>query len=271
MKGSWNLHNTLPKDMEFFVMLSSVVGIIGNRGQGNYASGNTYQDALAKHRRSQGLTAVTLDLGNVLSVGWAAENWQTVNKDSIFALAQVSTREDQLQSIIEYNIDPRNSTPAESRCQVICGLATSAHYARQGIAEHSFLQDPLFTQLRTMTETTVRSLDENSSLAIQSQLRSANTKEEAIAAVISSILKRLSKSMSTPIDDLDPSKPIHHYGVDSLVAMEFRNWFARDMSADLPVVEIMGPGSIASLSEKVVSLSKCVSVAVSMNGDGQDI
>ncbi len=34
-----NLHNHLPKDLDFFVCMSSLVGVIGNRSQGNYAAG----------------------------------------------------------------------------------------------------------------------------------------------------------------------------------------------------------------------------------------
>ena len=39
VQGSWNLHHLLPKDMDFFILLSSSAGIAGSRGQGNYAAG----------------------------------------------------------------------------------------------------------------------------------------------------------------------------------------------------------------------------------------
>jgi len=74
VQGSWNLHEALPSNMDFFVLLSSATGILGNRSQANYASGNTYQDALAKHRVSKGLPATSIDLGSILSVGYVAEN-----------------------------------------------------------------------------------------------------------------------------------------------------------------------------------------------------
>jgi hypothetical protein len=74
VQGSWNLHEFLPKDMEFFLSISSLTGIFGNRGQANYAAGNTYQDGLARYRKSIGLQASTVDLGSVLSVGFVAEN-----------------------------------------------------------------------------------------------------------------------------------------------------------------------------------------------------
>ena len=267
--GSWNLHKLLPKDMDFFIMLSSVCGIIGNRGQANYAAGNTYQDALALHRVSQGLPAVSLDLGNILSVGYIAENWQTVNKNTIFSLAQSAIKEDELLSIIQYHADPRNDTRSALRSQVATGLPTSVVYARQGIAEQSFMRDPLFTQLRSMAESIAGASEGASSFSVGSALRSANTKTDAIKIIVESILKRLSSTMSIPLEDVSPQMPVHHYGVDSLVAMEFRNWFAKDMAADIPVLEIMGPGSISALSEKIVLVSKVVRAEALANGHGQ--
>jgi NAD(P)-dependent dehydrogenase (short-subunit alcohol dehydrogenase family) len=61
VQGTWNLHQaSLPEPcakegLDFFVMLASISGSVGNRGQANYAAGNSYQDALAKYRRSLGL------------------------------------------------------------------------------------------------------------------------------------------------------------------------------------------------------------------------
>lgn len=69
MQGSWNLHELLPKDLDFFVLLSSSAGVIGARGQANYNAGNGFQDALAQHRQSRGLAAVALDLGPILGAG----------------------------------------------------------------------------------------------------------------------------------------------------------------------------------------------------------
>lgn len=38
-QGSWNLHEHLPKDMDFFLCLSSAAGVAGSMGQGNYGAG----------------------------------------------------------------------------------------------------------------------------------------------------------------------------------------------------------------------------------------
>lgn len=71
--GSWNLHTLLPSGMDFFVLLSSLAGVGGSHGQSNYAAGNTYQDALALHRTSQGEKAMSMDLGKILRMGYVAE------------------------------------------------------------------------------------------------------------------------------------------------------------------------------------------------------
>src|SRR5258707_573548 len=63
VRGGWLLHSLL-KDypLDFFLLFSSTGSVIASLGQGNYAAANAFLDALAHHRRSLGLPA--------LSIGW---------------------------------------------------------------------------------------------------------------------------------------------------------------------------------------------------------
>ncbi|KAK2036507.1 beta-ketoacyl synthase domain-containing protein [Colletotrichum somersetense] len=262
VQGTWNLHKHLPADMDFFVMLGSVAGLVGNRGQSNYAAGNTFQDALAIYRRARGLAATCIDLCNVMSVGFVAENQETLNKNPLFFYAHDGIREDEFLSLVEFHLDAARAG-RQGHPQIGVGLAPLSVFKERGLPEPTFIKSPLFRQLRSAgggsgATAADAASDQSGAVSVTRALKSAQSPEAAAEIICDALVKRISRTMRIPEPDIDVGKPIHVYGVDSLVAMEIRNYLTSECGSAVSVLEIMGNKSIEVLSREIAKGSKFV-------------
>jgi myxalamid-type polyketide synthase MxaB len=74
VNGAWMLHElSMNRDLDMFILFSSVAAVFGNRGQSNYASGNAFLDGLAHYRRSLGLAATSVNWGPWGAAGMATD------------------------------------------------------------------------------------------------------------------------------------------------------------------------------------------------------
>ncbi|MFE4022777.1 type I polyketide synthase [Streptomyces sp. NPDC059101] len=72
-RGAWNLHAlTLDEQLDFFVLFSSVSGLLGTPGQATYAAANAFLDGLAAFRRGLGATALAVQWGSWADTGMSA-------------------------------------------------------------------------------------------------------------------------------------------------------------------------------------------------------
>jgi NAD(P)-dependent dehydrogenase (short-subunit alcohol dehydrogenase family)/acyl carrier protein len=84
VQGAWNLHNqTLDSPLDFFVLFSSISSVLGTTGQGAYAAGNSFLDALAAYRRALGRHGLSINWGPWADVGMAASRAQDFARQGV--------------------------------------------------------------------------------------------------------------------------------------------------------------------------------------------
>lgn len=253
--GSWNLHTLLPRDLDFFIMLSSASGILGLPGQSNYAAGNTYMDALARHRVALGERAVSLDLGVMIDDGLLSQNPDLMNRVLAYGALQPISRE-QCFAVLDYYCDPALPILTPPHSQSIIGVGTGAGPGLESIA---LARQPIFRHLHSNSEDFIFSdhADSEHKTDFKQLFSAAASLADAAAVVSQSLIEKLSKTLSTLRQgDVDMDKPLTAYGVDSLLAVELRSWIAKEFLADVAVFEISGGSTFPSVSLLVAARSK---------------
>lgn len=87
-------------------------------------------------------------------------------------------------------------------------------------------------------------------------LSEARSLEEAAASVGKAQAAKLSSTLTIEKSELVENKPLHQYGVDSLVVVELRNWFAKEVQANIATFDIIGRATAASLAQEAASRSR---------------
>lgn len=253
VQGSWNLHQQLPSGMDFFVMLSSVAGVVGTKGQSNYAAGNTFQDALARHRIGLGEKATSLDLGVIGFTGAVVEDAKLAEKFLKHSPFIVIT-EMEMHALLDMYCDPHAGPYTASTCQTVVRLAPRMERINNEI--EAWIGKPLFRRLLPQNGPGASTTSSADSANVAAMLGEAQSLAEASAAVIQALTAKLSKALSIAIPELDANKPLHQYGVDSLVAVELRSWLTKEVQADIAVFDILGSSTISSVGQLATSKSK---------------
>ncbi|HEX8847781.1 MAG TPA: type I polyketide synthase [Pyrinomonadaceae bacterium] len=241
--GSWLLHSLLSQEsLDFLILFSSAASLLGSPGQANYAAANSFLDALAQQRRAQGLHALSINWGAWAEVGLAASaerggrlaqrGFQSIApREGLEALAQL-VRQDTAQAGV---------------------IPVDWSLVREFNPEIAAL--PLFSQVAFVEDETAEQITRanvKSSLTRELLLASElPERERLLDDYLRELLARVLRIAQTAID---PLKPINTMGLDSLMAIEFKNALETNLGILLPMVSIMQGPSISQLVRQVLDL-----------------
>ncbi|PHH71414.1 hypothetical protein CDD80_5297 [Ophiocordyceps camponoti-rufipedis] len=248
-RGSLNLAQAKPSSQHIF--LSSAAGVIGSRGQANYAAANGFQDALA---RSLG-RAVAVDLGPVLGAGMLAGGRAEAEATlaSLRASGFYAIRHADFLRIVAWAFVGR--TPA----QLVVGVGTGGlmrqnrpadpYWSRTAIYQHLNLVDvPATDLISSSSSTSSPSTSTPTSTTPTNLTTHCPDIPSATQLVSSSLITMLAQAMTMLPEELDAGRPPSAYGVDSLVAVGVRSFLLACFGVEVSVFEVLGGMTIDELA-----------------------
>jgi len=87
-------------------------------------------------------------------------------------------------------------------------------------------------------------------------LSAATDIEDAAKIVTEGVTYKLAKALRVDADSMNIKKPLHQYGVDSMLAIELRNWFAKMCKANVAVFDVVGARSFEEVGARVARSSE---------------
>lgn len=257
VKGTWNLHNVSMSanvDLDFFVLFSSVSGVFGLPGQINYASANTFLDAFAQYRLGLGLPACSIDIGTVEGVGFVAENESVKQKLKNGGRLDGTVSETELFKAVEAAIlwtQSRMSSQSLSNFCIGIRSVASMNSPRNRSILKKDVRMAVFYNSEEADAASVSDSSDNLKFFIAAAKSDAIIlrQPESIQLLAVGIGKQVFGLLLKPGENLQTSCSLADLGMDSLVAIELRQWWKKTFEFDISVLEMMGMGTLDALGE----------------------
>lgn len=264
MDGTINLHNALINNtLDFFLEFSSIASHTGTATQANYCSANAFLDFFGRYRESLGLPVTALGIGMVLEVGHAAEN--PIVEEALSRNGVHSIYEHEFHQMLEVTLRPQ---PAKveglydpyTRAHLLTGFEPGK---LKDLWDRGFgggtlwKSDPrlkmIFMAVNNEKGRTVTGTGAGGAKAGVFSRLGDKRGADAIAFFEGVVSEQLSRLLLIPMEQLDVSKSLVNFGVDSMIDAELRNWLYRDLRTEVSFVEIRAATtSIRSLAVRVV-------------------
>lgn len=253
VQGAQNLNECFTDlPLDFFLMTSSVSGILGTPAQSNYAAANSYLDALAHHRRIQGRKATSVVLPMILGVGVVAENFGI--EESLKRKGMYGIEEEELLESFEAAIKAEEyDGPAD---HVVAGLDPKR--LRKAMddsgAEDSFwMGDERFSLLTNTMSAGSSDSAQGAGESVISLIKAAATPAEAVNIVNDHFCAKISRLLLVEMEDFDvDGKSVASYGLDSMIGAELRTWIFKEYQLDIPFQQLLAPSLTISAFSKIV-------------------
>jgi myxalamid-type polyketide synthase MxaE and MxaD len=238
VSGAWLLHRlSRNADLDFFVMFSSLGAVLGQTGQGNYSAANAFLDALAHYRLGLGLPAT--------SINWAG--WREAGLGAASAGARRTIQNLDAEGIASYTtaqgLDVLGRVLADAPAQAVVMPMSRSRFRHS----HWATSDPkLFSKILGAVRETTSAV---STPRAQFRVRLLEADPSERRGIFEQFLaEQLAQVLRLPVSRVDPSRPMGSLGLESLMALEFRNRLEAQLDLKLSATIVWNHPTVVALA-----------------------
>jgi NADPH:quinone reductase-like Zn-dependent oxidoreductase/aryl carrier-like protein len=241
--GAWILHSlTQDRNLDFFIMFSSIASIYGSAGQTNYAAANAFLDAFSHYRRSKGLAGTTVNWGVIGEVGYAARNVK-VNA----TLARQGWKSFSIKRATRILEEVLLLKPEQI-------IALDADWKKVVDYYPAFASSQRFSHLfAEKGEKEQEQIKKSESLRTILQAEGPDKQNELLKTHVRDQIARILGVSSAKLDVRDS---LSSMGFDSLMVNQLRNWIRQKLDVEVSMMEIMRGPSIEELTGNLLKSMK---------------
>ncbi|KAI1862382.1 uncharacterized protein JN550_010244 [Neoarthrinium moseri] len=227
--------------LEFFIMTSSFAAIGGHPGQSNYAAANMYMNGLAANRRRRGLAASVLNIGVIYGLGLLQrekeELYLGLEREGYPPISERDIHHMFLEAIVA-------GRPAEPNqpMDITTGLSRFQWGSQNPLHWHT---DPRFSHF-TMSEAAGQADRRKAKVqtSLMEELAALRDIESMTSRMVDAFTERLESLLQLPGGTVNRHSTLPELGIDSLIAVDIRNWVWKTLGRDIAVLKILSAGSI---------------------------
>ncbi len=237
--GAQNLHDlTLNKNLDIFVLYSSATTLFGNPGQSNYVAANLWLEALATHRKQQGLAATCVRWGAIEDVGFLARN---------------SKIKEALQNRMGGTALPSTTALNELEQMIMQKSSNIGILEFEWRALNSFLPTANTAKFREITLQSSDNDNSNENYSDIEMLLEELTDEELKETFINMLKKELSQILLIAEDKIDPDSSMYDIGMDSLMGVELMVAIESRFQIQIPIMSLSDSPTLSKLTDRIIA------------------
>ncbi|KAK1960815.1 PKS-NRPS hybrid [Colletotrichum sublineola] len=235
--------------LDFFVFLSSVASTTGNPGQSIYGGSNMFMNALAAQRRRRGVPGSSVEIGAIMGNGSVTSKLSFAQQKYLFSVGNMWMSE---QDFLTMFAEAVLASHPDSPQSVTTTAGLRLQYSDED-PDITWFTNPIFQHLVLETGNTMPTATDASKqgVPVKTRLQDAKTSEEVFTIVSDAFHAKLVSSLQADADRDVLAIPLETLGMDSLVAVDLRSWFLRELTVDVPVLKILNSGTAKALIEFV--------------------